>query len=421
MRLALFIRLCVAGGLLLPVPAPARADPVDTVGATWMGRGSAGACAAASEPLGAAFYNPARLGLAQQPAFALGAAGLYSGLTPAAADSGHAAFAELDLHFPVLEFSTLPPLWLGVSLMTPPTYLYRMELPDDEELSFASFQRERRLSFSAALGLELFDVVALGVGFQLLPTVDGHVGLDLSDGHGDNHLHVDVGYALSPVAGLIVTPVADLRLALSYRGRSETSIHIPVDVQAEGIALSASVAAQTFFVPHRLAFAVAWDVGLGWSLEADVGWHLYSRFAHPSPEVALYDSLGNESSRLPVEQPHAVDVITPALAVRYRGWLQLVAGYRFAPAAIEKQPGVTNLLDGDRHTAGAGLKIPLFPGASKTMRLFATLDLFASYLPRTIHQKEEILAGNPGYPSVEFGGWRAGGGVGLEVEYDRGP
>ena len=241
--------------LLLPATFDqAAADPADTIGISWAGRATAGACTAGIGGPAAATYNPALVG-SGGPGFFVGALFLHNALDPAihGADSNQ-AFAEMGASLPLADLGNWGDLWLGITALSPVESLYDIDLADDVAPTFLTFgTRERRLSLSAALAWSIPGLFGIGAGFELLPTVAGAVQADLADPAGTNELHVDVGYSLSPTAGLLLNVHPAIRIGLNYRAQNRTQIELPVDVQAEGLEISAAVAAQTYYLPHRLA------------------------------------------------------------------------------------------------------------------------------------------------------------------------
>lgn len=413
-RLAAIV-VCLA---LIAIPTSTIADPADTLGLTWAGRGSAGTWTAAAKGGAAAYYNPAGLALSESGGGFAGFVYVHSGLGPAKAKAGSSGFIEAGLHLPLIRAGKFPTVWFGLAAMTPPTRLYDLNLYDDEEPVYVLLDsRERRLSVSAALALELFERVSLGIGFELLPTVDGTVVLDLANQEGYNSLDIDVGYRLSPTAGITVKATPRLKIGLAYRGENEADVDIPVEVQAEGIELSARLTAQTYYVPHRLAGGVEFEVFPSFAIAADVTWQMFSRFVHPSPDVALYDGQGNDALPATVASPDFSDVVSPSLSVKYHGLFDAVLGYRWVPPAVDEQPGTSNLLDSHKHIFSLGGRVRLVENDGAPAALYLTADFFFAYFPKRTYYKEALLPDNPGYPSLEFGGYRLGGGLGLELAY----
>jgi hypothetical protein len=406
--------------LLLAVfwaPPQALADPVETFGFSWSGRGTAGNCTAGVSAVAAAWYNPALVARGSTSVL-LGASWGHSELTPAAASPPDTSFLELGAALPIIDVEPVPPVWLGITAMTPPTSLYDIDLPDDEDAQFLLLDsRERRLSLSAALATSLFNVFYLGVGVEMLPTVDGAVQADLANPLGTNELQVDVGYRLSPTMGLVIDFFEFFRLGLSYRGQSKTRIHIPVDVTADGLQLSASVLARTYFVPARFSTGLELYLTDGFLVETDVTWSRYSSFVHPSPSVTVSaQGIGSETTI-----PGLKDIVSPGASVKYSDpyWqlYDLALGYRYSPSPTPAQTGRNNLLATNSHTLALGARVRLYSAGITPNALYLTGDFSWSRLTQRVDYKEEILAGNPGYPSIAYGGYRVSGGIGLEMEY----
>ena len=412
----------LAGGLVaaLLLAAPlASADPGDTLGLSWQGRGGAGAAAAGVKNFAAAYYNPANLGFAAGPGGSISFLQVISELEPSKAGASEGGFIEAGVLLPLLAMDGVAPVWMGLAVLTPATGFYEIDLYDDVEPAYPLFSsRERRLLLSAAAGTKLFDFLALGAGFEMLPTVKTDVNLDLADPEGHNELHVVVGYRLSPTAGLTLHPMDQLKIGLSYRGENRTWLDLPVEVQAGGIHLEALVNAQVYYVPHRVNAGVEWAFSHELAVEADLSWHHFTGFSHPAAEVSLLDNEGADTLGSTVSPVSFNDVFTPSVAVRYKPTFgEFTAGYRYFPSLVDDQTGITNVLHSDHHTIATGGRLTLAEGEGRPARFLLAYSAFVDYMPKTRVFKEEILVGNPGYPSLVYGGARYGFSLGLEVEY----
>ncbi len=408
--------------LLLTVLAsalPAAADPMDTVGVSWAGRSTAGACTAGISGAAAAAYNPALVGGGGSASFFAGGVLVWDRLSPEVNESrGAEGYAEAGVSLPLADFGELGNLWFGLTGMTPPTSLYDIDLYDDTAPVFLTLgSRERRLSLSTAVAWNLWGFFGIGAGFEVLPTVDGSVVADLANPEGHNELHVDVGYRLSPTAGLLFHVHPWVRVGVNYRAQNVTRITLPVEVEAEGIELAAEVTARTYFVPHRLFVGVEGLLPYGFALEADLGWYHYSGYPQPSPTVSMDSAAGNgfEST---VRALELRDVVSPSLSLKFaHEKVSAALGYRYTPAATSEQAGAANLLDNGRHRLALGGRVGLAAGAIGISGIFLTADLFLAWLDERRDEKAEWIVDNPGFPAVEYGGLRLGGGLGIEVEY----
>lgn len=411
--------LSVLSLLLSLGAATAWADPGDTLGVGWAGRARAGAAVAGTADYSSAFYNPGATGTATHPALAVSVLHLISAFSPELADASEGAFVEAGAIVPLLRREHGLQLWLALAAMTPVAGFYEMDLPDDTGAAFALYNsREERLLLTAALGVRVHPRLSLGVGAEMLPTVDATVALDVTDSQGVNDLSVTVGYRLSPTAGIHWQPLDWLKAGLSWRGENRSSLDLPVDVKAGGVDLSATVKARTFFVPHRVSAGAQVALGKQFTLELDATWYHYSAFPSPSADVSIYSASGADTLDTDFVDPGLHDTFSPSLAVGYkRSGLELQTGYRYAPTAFPEPKGRTNLLDNDLHTWALGFKVPLVESKRSPRCLSLTGNLMASWMPEKRVFKQEVLVGNPGYPDIAFGGYRLGLAVGAEVEF----
>ncbi len=394
-------------------PLPATADPADTVGISSEARGTALSCVASGTSGGMAFYNPA--GLTGEDGLAIAVSGGHVWSMLAEQTTAGGSFAELAVRLPLFVAGGVPRFSVGLAAQMPTDSIYRIRMVDDEDPLYPLYSpRERRLAMAGGFSIRPWDWIAVGTGLELLPQVSGRVVLDLADPGGRNEMHVVAGYRLRPLAGLRIEPLPWMKLGLSWRVENSTDLEIPAEVTAEGLVLSARVTAQAYYVPHTLSAGIAAAATNDLWFEAGLSWYRYGTFPEPSPDADLFDTSGTDSLGDTAATSTFHDVVSPALSVRWNGPIVLSGGYRFAPAALERQTGKTNLLDADRHTASLGAAVPVvsYPGLGA---LLLTADAAFSYLPERIHYKEEVLVGNPGYPSIRSGGWRMAATLGFEI------
>ncbi len=405
--------------VLVHLGFPALADPVDTLGVSWSGRATAGACVAGADGPAAAAYNPSLVG-SSGASFLLGGVLLVNGLTPAPPGSSEAQlFVETGLALPIADLGEGGDLWVGITAMTPARSFYDIDLFDDEAPAYLTFgTRERRLSLATAMAWSYHGLLGIGAGFELLPTVDGSVVANLTDVDGSNEFHVDVGYRLSPTAGLYVHVHPDVRIGVNYRASNRTRIELPVEVEAEGLEMSAVVAAQSFYVPHRLHMGVETALPFGLAAEVALSWFHYGDFPRPSPAVAIYDGEESESPEVTSAFVGLHDVWSPAISLKLSGEFAAALGYRFVPAATDSQTKTFNLLDNARHQLSLGGRVPI-PGVAAIgiSGLFVTADISATWLQERRDYKGGLFVNNPGYPAITYGGYRVAGAIGIEVSY----
>jgi hypothetical protein len=399
-------------GLVL-VSAVALADPADTIGISSEARGMALSCVASGTSGGMVFYNPA--GLTAENGLSLSLSGGYVWSSLLEQPEGGDSFAELAVRLPLFAAGGIPRLSLGLAAQMPTDTIYRIRMVDDVDAVYPLYTpREHRLAMAGGFSIRAWEWLALGLGMEVLPQVAGGVVLDLADPGGRNEMQVDAGYRVRPIAGLRLEPLPWIKLGLSWRGESSTDLEIPAEVTAEGLVLSARVTGQAYYVPHTLSAGIAAAATNDLWFEAGVSWYRYGAFPSPAPDADLFDTTGIDSLGDTAATSRFHDVVSPALSVRWEGPVTLAGGYRFSPASLDRQTSVTNLLDADRHTATLGAAVPVidYPGIGS---LLLAADAAFSYLPQRYHYKEELLPGNPGYPSIRSGGWRMAGSIGFEI------
>ncbi len=413
---------------------PALADPAESLGLGFDGRSGAGAAAASvAEEWSAVFYNPANLGFARQPGASVSTLMLFSQLDPDSAKTPEGAFAEAGLLLPVWPFSSLP-VNLGVGVLMPASGFYEIDVYPVDTPTYGLYNsRDRRLSLSLGLGAQLTSWLAIGASVQMLPHVLADVDLDLADALGPNTLRVHVEYRLNPIVGVTFAPLDNLRLGLVWRGANHTGLDLPVKVDAEGINLEARIQAATYFVPHRVTLGASWLPMSDLFAEIDLSWHHFSQMPHPSAEVALWGSDGQDTLQTQPPDSMAQDVVSAALAAGWDGPVQLRLGYRFFPNPFEEATQRANLLSGNEHLVTLGARIPLAVRRTNQIPVGDTLGqeasrapdagfwltgtLFGAYISENHQYKEEFLPDNPGFPSIQSGGFRYGFSVGVEARY----
>jgi len=370
-------------------------------------------CVATGTSGGMVFYNPA--GLTGEDGLSLAVSGGHVWSHLAGQTSAGGSFAELAVRLPLFSAGGIPRLAVGLAAQMPTDAIYSIRMVDDEDAIYPVYSpRERRLAAAGGFSIRPWEILAIGMGLEVLPQVKGRVVLDLADPKGRNEMYVEAGYSLRPVVGLRVEPHRRVKLGLSWRGENSTDLEIPAEVTAEGLVLSARVTAQAYYVPHTLSAGIAAALSDDLWLEAGLSWYRYGAFPTPAPDADLFDSTDADALGETAATSTFSDVLSPALSAHWEGPVGLSAGYRYAPAAIGHQTGVTNLLDANRHTASLGTSVPIasYPGIGALM---LTADAAFSYLPERFHYKEEILVGNAGYPSIRSGGWRMAATLGFSV------
>ena len=403
--------------------ACAVANPIDTYGFGSRAVAQGGAVTGRVEGALAPHYNPA--GVARQ----LGAR-LHVGLSHQAPNIKVNDAADSDRSLSLWHVGVALPLplgrWLssrlalGAAAALPSDGIYKVRQADDRDVAFPLLgARNRRLAFAFALAWRITPRIRLGGGASLLPDVPGRVLVDLSDASGDTSTAIDIDYDWAPTAGLQIDLPLGLAAGLSYRAGHATDISLPVYVSVtETLPVTTRISGPAFSSPRRWLLGVAWTWEKHLQIGVDLGWYAFSDLNHDSPEVSVLDTDGQVTGEFTVTSPKLDDVLVPRVGIEWWPWPWLATrtGYEFHPTPVPAQRGVTNLLDGDRHvvSAGLGLRLPsLGDGAPERI----DLDLHGQLhrLETIAWEKEEMLVGNPGYPTVRASGHVLSAGVAVTV------
>lgn len=411
--------------LALLAGGPAVAHPLDALGLGSRSSAMGSAVTAGVDREVAAHYNPAGVVGGSRTAVSLGMNRQAAHLEVDGQElpTDPSLLWELGLAVPL----PLPPaldgqrLGLGVVAVLPQEGIYRLRQPDDRAIRFPLLDGAgRRLVLAWALGWQPIPWLRAGAGAALLPNVPGRVLLDLGEDGGVNATAIDIEYDWSLSAGLAVDLPWDLELGFSYRQGQQMTIDLPVQVEVtQAFAISALVTGPAFFTPPMIAGGLAWHspdrlLRLG----LDLAWYGYSAYQIESPTVALADAAGRPVRELTVDGSRYDDVLCPRAGAEWwlLRWLALRGGYGYHPTPVPAQRGVTNLLDGDRHVfaLGLGVKLPDL-GSWAPGPLFVDLHGQVQWMEPVAWEKEEILVGNAGYPTLTGRGAVSALGLTLRV------
>jgi hypothetical protein len=445
-------RTCFAAALLsvaaaMGIAMPAAASPIEVFGFGARHAARAGAGTAVADDFAALHYNPAGLALGHGARLTLGGQGAVSNLS---IDDRRQSFADAA---GVVAGVTLPaplggPLadraYLGLGLYLLPRTIAQIRARSPDEPFYPWYDnRLQRVVVLSGLGVRITDDVTIGVAVNFLAGMTG--GIQAREG-ATRALEARVDEKVPAVARINagatwqVLPV--LRLGLSFRERFEVPFATAAEVEVAGEPIDLDLSASGQFTPTQVSAGVAWEPGPAMAT-VDVTWANWS--AYPGPFVTVRSALplvGPLAAELPVV-PYK-DTVSVRVAGETTGRFVARAGYGFETSPIPgQQTGVTNLLDGPKHTVGVGAGVR-FPDAlaGKDVRIDAFLqaqivgnrsmdkqiwDGQGEYDPFTRLRDEVIddptapaTAGaqisNPGYPGIESGGQVFAGGLTVEVE-----
>ena len=427
--------------------APAAASPVELFGFGSRHGAHAGAGVADVDDMAATWMNPAGLA-AGRKTLTTGMLGWVSNLrvgerrSPMAQTGG--GLFGVTLPAP-LGGPLAGRLGLGLGMFVLPTSIVRITARLPDEPFFPYYQgRAERLVLVPGVGVRVTDALDVGVAANFLAGLGG--GIEAGEG-ATRALEARVDEVVPAVARLVagarwrVRP--DLAIAAVYRQRFEVPFTTVARTEVAGEPINLDLAASGQFAPHTAVLGATWKPP-GGALHLDLA---YARWAsYPGPFVKV-------GSELPLVGPLAAEL--PAVpwrdtvAVRLGGDVAIGervlgrAGYAFETSPVPAaQPGVTNLLDGPRHTVALGAAITwpaALAGKPVTLALHAQAQLVGgrtltkAILPAgaaggtfdglrdevTDDPQDPATQGaqisNPGYPRLDSGGQVFSGGATLEV------
>jgi|JI10StandDraft_1071094.scaffolds.fasta_scaffold00347_18 long-chain fatty acid transport protein len=427
--------------------APAAASPVELFGFGSRHGAHAGAGVADVDDMAATWMNPAGLA-AGHKALTTGLLGWVSNLrvgerrSPMAQPGG--GLFGVTLPAP-LGGPLAGRIGLGLGMFVLPTSIVRITARLPDEPFFPYYQgRAERLVIVPGVGVRVTDAIDVGVAANFLAGLGG--GIAAGEG-ATRALEARVDEVVPAVARLVAgvrwRVRGDLAIAAVYRQRFEVPFTTVARTEVAGEPINLDLAASGQFSPHTAVLGATWRPP-GGALHLDLQYARWS--SYPGPFVKV-------GSELPLVGPLAAEL--PAVpwrdtfAARLGGDVALGprlvgrAGYGFETSPVPAaQPGVTNLLDGPRHTVGLGVAITwpaAVAGKPVTLALHGQAQLIGgrtlakSILPAgaaggtfdglrdevTDDPQDPATQGaqisNPGYPRLDSGGQVFSGGATLEV------
>jgi long-chain fatty acid transport protein len=442
-------RTAIVAWITLASAAAAHASPVEVFGFGPRHGALAGAGAASVDDASAVYYDPAGLALASGEAVTIGGQAAYSNLAigDRVVDLDDAAGVVLGVVAPAPLGGPLDKrVWVGVGLYLLPTTIARVSARFPEDPFFPWYQgRIERDVIEPGAAVRLTDRVNVGVAVDFLAGVTG--GLEASEG-AQRSIAARVDEKVPSVArvhaGVTFDATDRVRLAAVYRQRFEVPFATAAKTQVAGEPIDLDLTASGQFTPDEVVLGGAWHDGTS-TFSLDAQWSRWS--AYPGPFVAV-------ESQLPLVGPLAASIphvpykdtwaARAGLETRI-GDIVYRAGYAFETSPFPKvQTGVTNLLDGPKHTVGLGIGL-VYPksvggkdarldlgvqaqlvGSRHTTKIIYTgdgsdYDSFTSLRDEvTDNPNDPATLGaqisNPGYPSLDSGGQVFSAGVSLEVQ-----
>lgn len=419
--------------VVLAASVPARANPLEVFGLTSRRAGQANTGVAAADDASALYYDPAGLVASPGGELVLGTVGAYSHLSinlDRASLSEPFAF-QLAFRTPLrLGRAIADHVTVGLALHLLPGTLARVDAAAPDEALYPYYgDRLSRVVLLPGAAVRIGHGVSLGVALDVLASLTGSSNATETGDGIDARIDQRAPALARVLAGVQWQVTPAVRLGVVYRQRFDIPVVTRTMVLVGGELVDVDLRATGDFAPHQVAAGIAWSGG-GLATALDVGYARWSDY--PGPYVSAESSLAADEPGLPPQVPFedtfSVRAGLESLAdegVVFRG------GYGFESSPVPKgQHGVTNLLDGTKHTVafGAGyvwrrLRVDAHVQVQivTTRRLAKTVyDGSGPYDPYTsVRDEDPDLAGtqssNPGYPSIKSGGEVFSGGLTLSV------
>lgn len=406
---------------------PAAAGVEDTFGLGPRAMAVGGAYTARGGDFAAAYYNPAGLAPAEETSrkggfFELGLAYLYAkpSLHVTRDDGAEIPTPGVPTSTGVLLGSRysigqpfgLDGLNMGFSVYVP-EHLFRWTIrPDDDVVWGFLTDRTQVVTANASIGFRVTPWLSLGAGLRVLFDVQtltrGRVtSVEYDEASGKVRTHTELGTdaqvygRVAPLAGLLVTPLPELSLGVSYRHKSYVDDWGDTRISDVPILSNMGYTHRFahYFEPSTLTFGVKAGLGAAVDASLDVAWARWGEALSTNQNAFASPVYG--------------DTWTPAAGARFRvsDALTTALGYRFQKSPVGNFGGPSNVLDNDRHVASLGLESELSRWLSPKVDARLSLAVQEIILVERSETKDfrrfasdEALEKNPGYPGYSHGG-----------------
>jgi long-chain fatty acid transport protein len=421
---------------VLVAAAPAQANPIEVFGFTSRRAGQANVGVAAADDASALYYDPAGLVASRGGELIVGTLGAYSHLAinDSIAKLSDKYGFQLAVRAPLpLGGALADRFTVGLALHLLPRNVARIISPAPDQAFYPYYgDRLSRVVVLPGAAVRLGGGLSLGAAVNVLANLNG--SLYATEGATraiDARVDERVQTIARVIAGVQWQLSPALRLGAVYRQRFEIPFSTTARTVLAGEPIDLDLRASGLFTPHQVAAGVHWTTD-AFATSLDIGWAKWSGYpgpyVHVDSRLPLIGPVPGQAPHVPFKDTFSVraglESITDEGLV-YRG------GYGFESSAVPKtQTGVTNLLDGSKHTVAFGggyvwKRLRVDAHVQFTLVSTRTLEKTAydgtlPYDPYTSIRDENPMAGgtqttNPGYPSIKSGGEVISAGITMSV------
>ena len=361
--------------MALTVP-PAHANFFERFGFGARGAALTNASVSLDGDYGAAFNNPAALTGVDDVILGTGISwlvpdlqltGTDGAIVPQVRPPGSNVGMHMGAIFPL--FGILENVSLGTAIFVPTAADTRVETVDFTLPHFYRYHAlPDRIVAALSLGLDVHDMISVGVGIQALGKLEGGAvfGIDLPTSRITyKTLEAELEGDAKVVAGLLIRPRPTLDIGFAYHQEIALDFRQYIDATIENIGrLLVDVRGTSLYSPHRLSVGMSYTMASQLKAVFDLEWALWSLAPDPSLTFDLLidvGALGIDARQYGAAQVAlgAVDTLAPKVGLEWRVNAQytLRAGYAFQPTPLPVQNGVSNVIDADAHLVGAGIAV----------------------------------------------------------------
>jgi long-chain fatty acid transport protein len=437
---------------VLSVARVASASPVDVFGFGSRQAGMGGAVAATVDDFSAGYYDPAGLAFGHGKRVSFGFLGARSHLH--VNDDAYPITEPLGLVFGA---STPAPLggpladrvYVGIGMVLLPTTIIRViaRLPSEPLYPYYD-NRTQRLVVMPVIAAKITNHLAAGIGINVLAGLGGQVVANEGPTRAlDARVDEQIPTIARVNAGLRWDVNRFYSAALVYRQKFSVPFSTIANNSVAGEPIDLAIHAEGLFTPDQIVAGNAFHTDVA-DVTFDLTWARWSAYPGPyvqvTSELPLVGPLAGVLPKVPWSDTIGarIGVERANLALSGDATFDVRAGYGFETSPVPaSQPGVTNLLDGPKHTisAGVGFRFPLAHKRWIRIDLHAQAQIVGA---RTMHKivappgqnpapfdglRDEVTddpsdpstlgsqISNPGYPSISSGGQVFSGGMTVEV------